>query len=368
MVKLIVGGTNMTQSNKKEFSLFGLPWYIFAIFSAIVLIAVFMERLPSGMIGAVPVLVVFGVVFNEIGDRTPFVNTFLGGGAIVAIFGSATLNFLGFFPESTIVIIENFMKDEGFLNFYIAALITGSILGMNRDLLVKAAVRYLPAIIGGVAVAIALTGLVGALIGYGAKDAILYITIPIMGGGMGAGAVPLSKIFGESLGVSPESMLSVMVPAVALGNAMAIVVGGLLNKLGKVKPSLTGNGNLLINKAGDKAVASDETEDNENLEKNIQLRSLGTGMFVATTFYALGMILAKVIPGGIHNYAWMIISVAIIKILGVMPRKIEVACFQWYRFIMINGTAMLLVGIGLAYTDLGQVIDAFSIRPFQQNE
>ena len=29
----------------------------------------------------------------------------------------------------------------GFLDFYIAALITGSILGMNRDLLVKAAVR-----------------------------------------------------------------------------------------------------------------------------------------------------------------------------------------------------------------------------------
>lgn len=35
-------------------------------------------------------------------------------------------------------------------------------------------------------------------------------------------------------------MLSVMVPAVTLGNAMAIIVGGLLSRLGKVKPSLTG--------------------------------------------------------------------------------------------------------------------------------
>ncbi len=32
----------------------------------------------------------------------------------------------------------------GFLDFYIAALITGSILGMNRNLLMKASVRFIP--------------------------------------------------------------------------------------------------------------------------------------------------------------------------------------------------------------------------------
>ncbi|MDR1301148.1 MAG: 2-hydroxycarboxylate transporter family protein, partial [Treponema sp.] len=39
---------------------------------------------------------------------------------------------------------------------------------MNRQLLIRAAIRYLPAILGGVAVAIALTALVGTIIGYGA--------------------------------------------------------------------------------------------------------------------------------------------------------------------------------------------------------
>ena len=42
------------------------------------------------------------------------------------------------------------MKSGGFLNFYIAALITGSILGMDTKLLIKAGLKYLPVIIGGV--------------------------------------------------------------------------------------------------------------------------------------------------------------------------------------------------------------------------
>ena len=54
------------------------------------------------------------------------------------------------------------MRGEGFLNFYIAALITGSILGMDRKLLIKASIQYLPAIIGGVIVTV-----VGAVIGAG---------------------------------------------------------------------------------------------------------------------------------------------------------------------------------------------------------
>ena len=232
----------------KSFKLFNMPWQIFAVFAAIVLTATYMGVLPKGMIGAFPFMIVVGAVLNEIGNRCPIVNTYLGGGAIVIIFGMALLCYYRLIPDATVKIVTNFMKGEGFLDFYIAALICGSILGMNRDLLIRAAIRYLPAIVGGVVVALGLAGLVGELTGYGAKQAILYIAVPIMGGGMGAGAVPLSKIFGETLAQKPEDIINIMIPAVALGNAMAIVAGGLLSKLGKTFPSLTGNGDLLIAK------------------------------------------------------------------------------------------------------------------------
>ncbi len=119
---------------------------------------------------------------------------------------------------------------------------------MNRKLLIKASIRYLPCIIGAVAVALGLVALLGNLFGMSAGESIAYIGIPIMGGGMGAGAVPISKVFENALNIPSETILSRLVPAVALGNAFAIVFGGLLNRLGKAFPKLTGNGQLVISK------------------------------------------------------------------------------------------------------------------------
>lgn len=58
----------------------------------------------------------------------------------------------------------------------------------------------------------------------------------------------------------------------------------------------------------------------------------------------------------------MIISVAIVKALGFLPQKFEICCYQWFQFIMKNTTAVLLVGIGIAYTNLQQVASDFSLQ------
>jgi CCS family citrate carrier protein len=333
------------------YKIMGISVGVFAIISAIVLAATYMGVLPKGMIGAFPLMMVIGAILNEIGNNLPIVKDYLGGGPIIIIFGSAALVAYGLLPEASIAIMTNFMKAESFLDFYIAALITGSILGMDRKLLIKASVRYLPVIAGGVIVAFGLTGLVGALMGYGAKEAILYISLPIMGGGMGAGAVPLAQIFGTSLNTDPAIMLSKMVPAVALGNALAIIVAGLLDKIGKGKEKLSGEGKLMV--------GQDEEATEEEEAVKIKYEFLGIGLLLSTTFFVFGNIMAKFIP--IHSYALMIITVAAVKAFGIMPRKYETACFQWFRFIMVNLTPTLLVGIGVAYTDLREVLGALSV-------
>lgn len=348
----------MSTETKKGITIYGLPWQIFAIVGAVLIIATALGKLPKGMIGAFPIMILIGAIFNEIGERTPIINTLLGGGAVVIIFGSAALCTFHILPEYAIKICDNFMKGEGFLDFYIAALICGSILGMNRSLLIKAAIRYLPAIIGAVVVALVGVAIVGELIGYGAKQAVLYIGVPIMGGGMGAGAVPLSKIFGETLKQDPASMLSVMIPAVALGNAMAIVSGGILNRLGKSWKGISGNGELMVSKEADAVVDDPEFM---KARDDIKLPSMGTGLLLATTFFAFGAIIAKFIPA-VHSYAWMIITVAVVKAVGVLPQKFEICCYQWFQFVMRNLTGVLLVGIGISYTNLQQVAAAFSAQ------
>ena len=338
----------------------GVSWPLFFVLAAIMCVAVYLEVLPIGLIGAFLLMLVVGEFLNFAGNRIPIINTYFGGGAVVAIFGGAALVYFKLLPETTKNLIDTFMKTGegkmGFLDFYISALITGSILGMNRKLLIKAAVRYLPAILGGVVASLALVSIGGMFCGYTPGEAMAYIGIPIMGGGMGAGAVPISEIFSSALNVDTEEIMSKLVPAVALGNALAIVAGGLLNRLGQAKPEWTGNGQLMR--------STDDEIKAENREVVLKPGEYATGIVLATAFFTLGAIIAlamKKVGINIHTYAWMIISVAVIKAINILPEKYTDAAAGWYAFIAKNFTPLLLVGIGVSYTSLQQIIEHFSL-------
>ena len=127
----------------KNIKIVGLDLKWFLIIVLIVVACCALNVLPTGMVGAFLFLMIFGALLNVIGNITPFVKTFLGGGAIVCIFGGASLTYWNIIPAEVTENCTAFMKSAGFLDFYISALITGSILGMNRKLLIKAAIRYL---------------------------------------------------------------------------------------------------------------------------------------------------------------------------------------------------------------------------------
>ena len=327
----------------------GLPLYL-CIF-ALVFIAMLLGWLPGGMLGAFLVMMVFGGLFNLIGNNTPIVKTYLGGGAIVCIFASAILVYLGVIPEKVVTNVDSFMNTTGFLNFYIAALITGSILGMSRSLLLRAAVRFLPVALCAMAMGCLLVGLVGALLGYGFVDAIMYVAIPMMGGGMGAGVVPLSGMYAEALGVESGAIMSRMIPASTLGNVTAIVMAGILARVGESVPSINGRGKLM---------RKDQEDLSEGEAPAQDVKLMGMGLVTAMTFFLLGTYINKAVPA-VHTYAWMIILVAAAKAAGVVPKRMEYAAQQWSQFVMTNWTQALLVGIGIAMIDLAAVIEAFSL-------
>ncbi len=327
---------------------------IFALSAAVILFSTLSNNLPTGIIGAIGVMVVVGYILNLIGDKTPIINQFFGGGAIVVIFGSSYLFHSGIMPHETTETVTTFVKGGGFLSFFIASLVTGSILGMDTQVLKKAALKYIPVILGGVACAFLFAGLVGSLLGEGFFASVMLIALPIMGGGMGAGAVPLVEIMSGNTGMSAEMLLSKMVPALAIGNAMAIVIAGLLDKLGKVYPSLTGNGQLIRGNA-EQPVASEN-------ESPISINVLGIGALLAITMYFVGTMLSDVIS--MHPYALMILFVALVKVMGLIPRELEKAAHGWYKFVVDNLTPALLVGIGVAYTDLNQILASLTMVYF----
>jgi len=330
----------------------GIRWEYFLILAVLTIFGAYLGKLPSGMVGGFAITMALGFLFDYLGDRTPVIKDFLGGGPLVCIFLSAYLVYAGVMPQGTKEVIDGFMKGGGFLTFYIASLICGSILGIESRLLVKAGARYAVPLLLGLLGASLFVAIAAAIIGPGWKEGVAYVAFPIMGGGLGAGVLPMAEIFSSISQMDSTEILSILIPAMALGNVFAIIGGAVLNKIGEIKPGLTGNGKLLKN---------DQQMDTKQDKKELSFKALGVGLFVSCVFLIFGRILSKFIPG-IHYYALMIISVALCKVFNLIPKDIEDACSVWFQFVAKYMTAPLLVGVGVTYTDLGVVIDALTIQ------
>lgn len=292
-----VGLSGMKKSKINEIKIMGmsLPVYIIAAF--VILYAAMTGILPENMVGALAIMMVLGSALNLMGNKIPIIRSYLGGGAVFCIFASSALATFGILPSAVVENCKDFMNNVGFLDFYIAALITGSILGMNRDLLKKAAVRFLPISFLSMACAILMAGLMGIITGRGFGQTILYIALPMMSGGMGAGVIPLSGIYAGATGADSAQIISQMIPASAVGNVLAIICAALIVKIGTIVPAINGNGELMPSK--------DEKRSGKEM-----------------------------------------------KLAGIIPAKYEEAAVQWSQFVMKNFTSALLAGIGIALLDL----------------
>lgn len=342
-------------SEIKRVRLLGMEWPYFLVLFASVMAAMYGGFLPKSLAGHIPLLLVVGEALRFLGDRTPIVKDYLGGGSVVILFGCAALVLLGVIPASTVESTKEFMNGH-FIHFALAALCCGSIFGMDRALLIRSALRYIPCILGGVAVSLLMAGVVGHLLGFGFSRAILYIGLPIMGGGTAAGAVPMSQMFGHVLQEDPGKMLAIMTPAVALGNAMAIIFAGLLDRLGKAVPSLSGEGNIL---RGNRE-AQDALSEREGISSPItDLSVFAAGMAVAGIYLGFGQLIQKFVPS-VHAYAWMILLMVVSKAAGILPAEVERSCALWYQFFVKNFATVLLAGLGIGLISLKPVLEALN--------
>ena len=328
-----------------------IPAKYFLIMLVIVLVGLAFNINAPGFLGGFTLCSVLGLLLMKIGDNTPFIKTYLGGGGVVAIFGAAIIAYTNILPKDTVTMLNSFVKDMDYIGWAVAGLICGSILTMDRKLLIKAGIRYFLPIVAGIICAFTLTGIVGQISGFGWRQSILFIALPIMGGGTSAGAVPTSQTYGQSLSKGSDYYLSLLMPAVVIGNALAVVGAGVLNSIGKKRPSTTGNGVLMHGfTLGEKAFD----------KKPISIVALGRGFVITGIFFILGQLLAKFLPQ-LHYYAWTIILCALCKILDIIPEDLQSDLNQWYKFIIEVGAGpAVFFAIGFVYTNLDVVIASMS--------
>lgn len=303
-------------------------------------------KLPKDMLGAIPVMMLMGFTFAEIGKRIPILKD-IGGAAMLAIFLPSYLVAHKLMPTPALDTITTFMKTTNFLYINIAMIVVGSILGMNRAVLIQGFVRmFFPLLIGSIAGA-AVGVSVGMLLGYDAYQAFFFIVVPIMAGGIGEGAIPLSMAYAEILHTTPEQLLGQIIPAVMLGSLSGIVLGGLLKTIAQKRPEYSGNGLLVKDDSIDMLKEANE-------EKNINLAQMGAGALTAIGFYLLGVYLGALI--GIPGPIIMIFAAALVKVLGIFPKEIEDGAYMIYRFFIVIVVFPLFIGVGAVLTSWKDIV------------
>lgn len=330
--------------HKSHFEVAGFPLPVYLTIIILVVLCMYAGCLPGGFVGGFLVLIVFGEGLNAIGNFLPIVKTYLGG-SVICILGAAAIQAAGLIPQETHQMIDNFVSRDGFLVFYISALITGSLLSIDRGLLLRATVKLLPTAVLSLSVGVLLSGILGMCMGDKFLEGILYIGVPMTSGGMTAGAVPLSGIYSSVLNMDAGQILTRIAPATVLGNCVAIVFGGLAHNLGKKHPELTGNGRLV----------NDGQEAFLPLPVKPSFAGLCTGLVISLVFYELGALCNKLIPL-VPTYAWMIVAVVAVKSTGIMSEALEDAARQWGHFSIHSFTAASLFGIGVTLIDLKTIL------------
>ena len=321
-----------------DFKIGPVPLPVYLCFAAIIFLASYYGKLPKDMIGGFAVMLVLGILLGDMGLRLPILKD-IGGPAILSIFVPSVMVFYGLLdgPAKEAVIHFTGGKNGGanFLYFYIAALVSGSILGMLRQILIQGFLRmFVPLVLGTVASCVVGTG-VGMLLGHGMFESFFYIVVPIISGGVGEGILPLSAGYAEIQGVDPGKFIAMVAPAAMLGNVTAIICAGLLRRYAIKHPESTGNGKLVRMGNDDLMIVEDK--------EPVDLTILGMGLLTACCFYLFGMLVNMIIP--IPAPIIMILSAALVKALGIMPRIVEKAAKQFYQFVSKNLTWALLVVI-----------------------
>ena len=196
-----------------------LPVYVLLIGLIAALVAV--GEIKSDGPTMIVVLVVGGFTCAEIGKRLPVLRN-IGAGAIFATFIPSALAYYHLIPDQIETSIIEFTKSTNFLYLFIASIIVGSIFAMDRDVLIRGFLKiFVPLAVGSV-VAATVGTLVGTMLGLGTRHTFFYVVVPIMAGGIGEGAIPLSIGYAAVTGVPQGEVFAQVLPPVMLGSLTAI--------------------------------------------------------------------------------------------------------------------------------------------------
>lgn len=325
-----------------------LPVYILLIILMIGFTAV--NGITKELAMVIAISATFAFTLGEIGNRLPLMRN-IGGGAVLVTFVPSLLGYLGWIPQPMTDSVGEFFKSSKILNLFIAAVIVGSILSMDRSLLIKGFFKiFAPLAVGSICAGLVGTG-VGVMMGIGLHETFFYIVVPIMAGGVGEGAIPLTIGYSQIIGADQGEMLARVMPSIMVGNLTAVILAGLLANLGRRKPHLSGNGVL-------QPGAEDLLKQHQKAEKGCDLRAVSAAAIVAVALYLVGVLMHDLLqwPAPV-----VMLFLAVLMMLGhLISPRIQAGSAVVYKFALTAMAFPILFTFSLILTPWESLIAGFA--------
>lgn len=229
--------------NGIKFNVCGLNFKYFVPFFAVVMLCTYLGILPTAkvysndagtyvattFVATVAFLMCIGGLFFWLGNTIPIVNNYLGGACLLPLFGASLMNYLGLIPENLQNGCKVLMK-TGFQDAYIALLLVGSVLVMDRKVLLNATARYLPTVIGSQVFALLFCVVGGLITGFGVKEALFNVGAPCMSGGSAGAMTTLPSLYSTLTGEDMTGLAGQFLCYASIANVLAVLfaaIGGI---------------------------------------------------------------------------------------------------------------------------------------------
>jgi malate:Na+ symporter len=334
-----------------DFKIGIIPLPVYVILIAVIAGFTVTGTVPSDILMAIVLLSMGGFTCAELGKRIPIIRN-IGAAAIFATFIPSFLAFHRLLPASILGSVMAFTKDSNFLYLFISCIIVGSILGMDRGVLVQGFLKiFIPLAAGSIVGAVVGTT-VGVLLGLGAYHTFFFVVVPIMAGGVGEGAIPLSIGYSQILHQPQGDLFAQVLPPVMLGSLTAILLSGTLNYVGKKYPQLTGEGRL---QPGE----HDElTREEDSAGGHVDVTTVAAAVVTAVTLYLIGALAQRLFsfPAPVA----MLVIAVMLKLARAVSPTLQLGAFHVYKFFSTAVTYPLLFAIGVSLTPWDKLVAAFT--------
>jgi malate:Na+ symporter len=328
-----------------------VPVPVFAVLAVLTWYFVAMGKVATDLPTMIAVVAIFGFACAEIGQRIPAVRS-VGGSAIFATFLPSALVFYHLLSPVVVTAVTEFTKTSNFLYLYIAAIIVGSVFGIDRTMLIRGFLKIFAPLAAGSVAALIVGGAVGTALGLGLKHTLLYVVIPVMAGGVGEGALPLATGYSGILHQPLGGQFAQVLPTVMISSLMAILMAGALNTLGKKRPHLSGNGHL-------QPGGRDELDfSQEKLAGHVDVMHIAAAAVTAVGLYLLGVASQNLL--GLPASVVMLFLAVLMKLSWSVTRQMQLGAEVVFQIFAKAATYPLLFMVGVAMTPWDKLIAALA--------